>query len=347
MQLCDEVADYKRQNNIAVLDKGREREKIADVLNKVPNEMRPYTMALFNTLFEVSRSEQSAKNNCHSPLVEQIEDAIEKTPKLMPESAFVACQGIEGAFSQIACDMIFKHANISYFPNFRSVFKAVDEGFAEYGVLPFENSTAGTVNEVYDLMKEYDFHIARTARLQVNHNLLGNPCSKLEDITDIYSHQQAIDQCSRFLSELKDVSIHAVENTAIASKKVQESGQKNVAAIASSSAAAAYNLEFLAKSIEDNQSNYTRFACITKDLRIYPGSNRTSLAITTKNEPGALYKVLARFNTLEINLLKLESRPIQDRNFDYMFYFDIDCSVYSPEFKRLISSLGDVCEDFR
>lgn len=347
MNLCDKIANYKKENSIPVLDRAREREKISNVLELVPDNMKPYTMALFNTLFEVSRSEQSAKNNTNSALLERIDKAIKNTSQTMPDSAFVACQGVEGAFSQLATDKLFKHANISYFPNFRSVFKAVEDGFASFGVLPFENSTAGTVNEVYDLMKEYDFHIARTVRLKVNHNLIAKPGTTLENITDIYSHQQAIDQCSKFLSTLKNVQVHAVENTAIASKKIAESDKNTIAAIASSSAADAYNLEFLAKSIEDSASNYTRFACITKDLQIYPGASRTSLAIITKNEPGALYKVLARFNTLEIDLVKLESRPIADCTFDYMFYFDLECSVYSEEFRRLIASLNDVCEEFR
>ena len=347
MQLCDDVATFKRENNIPVLDKGRERAKIASVLEKVPDDMKSYTMSLFNTLFEVSRSQQSAKNNAESEIMAKIEDALKNTEPMMQENAFVACQGIEGAFSQLAADKLFKHADISYFPDFRSVFKAVKEGFSEFGVLPVENSSAGTVNEVYDLMDEFDFHIARSIRIKVNQNLLAKQGTRLEQVKHIYSHQQAINQSSKFLSELKGVEVHAVENTAIASKRVQESENNDVAAIASASAADAYNLEFLAKGIEDNSANYTRFACITKDLKIYPGANRTSLAIVTKNEPCALYKVLARFNTLELNLLKLESRPIKNRDFDYMFYFDVDCPVYAPEFKHLITSLDDVCEEFR
>ena len=349
MDVADEVAAYKRENNLPVLDKGRERDKVASVLEMVPEERKTYAMALYSTLFEVSRSEQAAANNQDSPMLKKIEEAIDKTPKIMSESAYVACQGVEGAFSEIATDKIFKHANISFFPNFRSVFKAVDEGFCKYGILPFENSTAGVVNEVYELMREFDFYIVKTVRLKVSQNLLAKPGVKLGDITDIYSHQKAIEQCSKFLDTLRErgVKVHIAENTATASKMVAESQSNTLASIGSANAADAYNLDFVEKTIEDNNANYTRFACISKNLEIYPGADRTSLAITTKDEPGSLYKVLARFNTLEINLSKLESRTIPKRDFDYMFYFDADVSVYSPEFRRLMASIDDVVEDYR
>jgi chorismate mutase / prephenate dehydratase len=349
MDVADEIASYKKEHDLPILDKAREREKIQSILDMVPDDKKSYTMALFNTLFEVSKSEQASSNNIEAPIVKKIEDALESTPKTLIDSAYVACQGVEGAFSEIAAEKLFKHPNISFFPNFRSVFKAVDEGFCKYGILPFENSTAGVVNEVYELMKEFDFYIVKTIRLKVSQNLLAKPGVKLDDITDIYSHQKAIEQSSRFLVALKEkgVKVHIAENTAMACKMVSESESKTFAAIGSSNAANIYNLDFIEKSIEDNNANYTRFAVISNKLEIYPGADRTSLAITTKNEAGSLYKVLARFNTLEINLSKLESRTIPNRDFDYMFYFDLDCSVYSPEFRRLMSSLDDVVEEYR
>lgn len=347
MDLCDDVAAYKKQNNLPVLDKGRERAKLSKVLESVPADKATYAMTLFNTLFEVSKAEQASKNSNTDCILEDIDNALLTTDKTLPENPFVACQGLEGAFSQIACDKLFKHANISFFPNFRSVFKAVDEGFCKYGVLPFENSSAGTVNEVYDLIAEYDFHIVATHRLKVTQNLIANKGAKLEDITDIYSHQQAIEQCSKFLDGLKNVEIHAVENTAIAAERVRSSNSLTACAIASNNACETYDLVALAKSIEDNKANYTRFACITKGLEILPGANRTSLSIVVNNEPGCLYRVLALFNSLEINLIKLESRPIPNRDFEYMFYFDVDAPVYSESFRKLIKSLNSVCAEYR
>lgn len=347
MQCTHEVAEYKRANNKPVLDRGRERAKLADVASKVPESLRDYSQVLFNLIMEISRAQQSAENNQDSPLAGQIARAVSDTPALFPQSAFVACQGVEGAYSQHAADRLFKHATISYFEEFEGVFRAVDQGFCKYGVLPVENSTAGTVNQVYDLMMRHKFSIVRSVRIKVDHNLLAIPGAKLEGIRDIYSHQQAINQSRQFLDSLPNVTVHVAENTAAAAKMVAESGRTDVAALSSRSCAELYNLVALARNVQDSDANYTRFACIAKDLEIYPGADRTSLMVVTKNDPGSLYKVLARFYALDINLVKLESRPIPNSDFDFMFYFDVECPVAAPEFASLIASLDDVCEEYR
>ena len=347
MQCTHEVAEYKRANNKPVLDRGRERAKLADVASKVPEPLRDYSQVLFNLIMEISRAQQSAENNQDSPLAGQIARAVSDTPALFPRSAFVACQGVEGAYSQHAADRLFKHATINYFEEFEGVFRAVDQGFCKYGVLPVENSTAGTVNQVYDLMMRHKFSIVRSVRIKVDHNLLALPGAKLEGIRDIYSHQQAINQSRRFLDSLPNVTVHVAENTAAAAKMVAKSGRTDVAALSSRSCAELYNLVALARNVQDSDANYTRFACIAKDLEIYPGADRTSLMVVTKNDPGSLYKVLARFYALDINLVKLESRPIPNSDFDFMFYFDVECPVAAPEFASLIASLDDVCEEYR
>lgn len=347
MQCTHEVAEYKRANNKPVLDRGRERAKLADVASKVPEPLRDYSQVLFNLIMEISRAQQSAENNQDSPLASQISRAVADTPALFPQSTFVACQGVEGAYSQHAADRLFKHATISYFEEFEGVFRAVDQGFCKYGVLPVENSTAGTVNQVYDLMMRHKFSIVRSVRIKVDHNLLALPGAKLEGIRDIYSHQQAINQSRQFLDSLPNVTVHVAENTAAAAKMVAESGRTDVAALSSRSCAELYNLVALARNVQDSDANFTRFACIAKDLEIYPGADRTSLMVVTKNDPGSLYKVLARFYALDINLVKLESRPIPNSDFDFMFYFDVECPVAAPEFASLIASLDDVCEEYR
>lgn len=347
MALTDEVAAYKAERGLPVLDRARERAKLAAVSEAAPEGVRDYAAVLFNLLMEVSRANQSAYVSGSPDLAEAIEQARRKTPDLFPRSAFVACQGVEGAFSQLAADKLFKHADLSFFSTFEGVFKAVDQGFCQYGVLPFENSTAGTVNQVYDLMGAYDFHIVRTVRLKVDHNLLAKPGRTLADVTDIYSHQQAVDQCADFLASLEGVTVHMVENTAVAAKMVADTDNPGAAALGSRNAAEVYGLDIVRRAVQDMGNNYTRFACISKDLEIYPGANRTSLSAVVANRPGSLYKVLARFYSLDINLVKLESRPLADRDFDYLFYFDVDCPVAAPEFMRLIGSLDDVCEEFR
>ena len=347
MSCADAVATYKRAHNLPVLDRSRERELLARRAAQVPEDMKVYTEVLFELLMEASRNRQGERLGTGGHTVEQISDALAHSPELFPRDAYVACQGVEGAYQQIATDRIFRHANIGYFDTFDAVFRAVEENYADFGVLPIENSTAGSVNQVFDLMMRHNFHIVRTCRLKVDHNLLAKPGCGLEDVRHIYSHEQAINQCGEFLSSLEGVTVHACENTAMASKMVAESERRDVAALASRACARIYGLDVLASSAQDQGNNYTRFACISKDLSIYPGADRSTFMLVVNHEPGALYKVLAKFYDLDINIIKLESRPIPDRDFEFMFYFDINCPAASPEFFTLVRSLESTCEEFR
>ncbi len=347
MSCADAVAAYKRAHDLPVLDRSRERELLSRRAAQVPEDMKVYTEVLFELLMEASRNRQGERLGTGGHTVEQIRDALAHSPELFPRDAYVACQGVEGAYQQIATDRIFRHASIGYFDTFDAVFRAVEENYADFGVLPIENSTAGSVNQVFDLMMRHNFHIVRTCRLKVDHNLLAKPGCGLGDIRHIYSHEQAINQCGEFLSSLEGVTVHACENTAMASKMVAESERRDVAALASRACARIYGLDVLASSAQDQGNNYTRFACISKDLSIYPGADRSTFMLVVNHEPGALYKVLAKFYDLDINIIKLESRPIPDRDFEFMFYFDIDCPAASPEFFTLVRSLESTCEEFR
>lgn len=346
MELCAQIAAYKRENSLPVLDVRREREKLMDIGEKTKPELRDYALSLYSLIFELSRSSQNRLLGTDNELTESIRNATDKTPKLFPSSAIVACQGVEGAYSQLACDKLFKMPNIFYFSSFEAVFAAIDQGLCSYGVIPLENSTAGSVNMVYDLMQKHDFKIVRSIRLKVDHNLLVKPGAKLENIKEIYSHEQAISQCARYLQKFKGVKVIPCENTAVAAKMVAESGRDDVAALSSRPCMKLYGLECLEESVQDMGNNYTRFICISKNLEIYPGADRTSLMMVVSHQPGSLYKVLSRFYALGINLNKLESRPIPERNFEFMFYFDIDTSVYSPEFIQLMGELESLSEEF-
>ena len=242
---------------------------------------------------------------------------------------------------------MFKSPSIMYVSSFEGIFAAVNSGLCRYGVIPIENSTAGSVKKVYDLMITNNFNIVRSVRIKIDHALLVKKGTKLEDIKEIYSHEQAIGQCENFLSGLKGVKVTACENTAAAAKAVAESDRNDVAAIASSDCAALYGLECLKKNIQDEGNNHTRFICISKNLEIYPGADRTSLMLVIPHKPGSLYKVLSRFYALGIDLIKLESRPLPDTDFEFMFYFDLRTSVYSDEFVKLISELDGICDEFK
>ena len=347
MDIAAQVADYKKENGLPIFVPAREREKLLDVSQKAGPEMAAYTRTLYSMLFELSRSYQKKRNGGNPELYEKISQAIRETPALFPQEAMVACQGVEGAYSQLACEKIFKNPMIRYFETFDQVFNAIDQGICKYGVLPIENSTAGSVTKVYDLMLQHDFYIVRSFRLKIDHNLLAAPGTKLEDIREIYSHEQAISQCGGFLHSLKNVHVVAVANTAVAAQMVASSGRRDVAAISSRSCMELYGLQNLASSIQDKGNNRTRFICISKNMEIYPGADKTSIMMVLNHKPGALYKVLARIYALGINVTKLESRPIPDRDFEFMFYFDLETSIYSQEFQELMGELEDFCEEFK
>ena len=347
MDIAAQVADYKKDHNIPIYVPARERAVLQKVADKAGPEMANYARVLYSMLFELSRSYQRKRNTTETALYREISSSIENTPKLFPQAPMVACQGVEGAYAQIACERIFKSPFIMYFKNFDGVFTAIEQGLCQYGILPIENSTAGSVKKVYDLMIHHNFSIVRTFRLKIDHNLLVKPGTKLEDIKKIYSHEQAINQCSEFLKKFSGVEIIPVENTAIAAEMVANSNTGDMAAISSRACEELYGLVCLQGSIQDEGNNRTRFICISKNLEIYPGSDKTSIMMILPHKPGALYKVLAKMYVLGINVIKLESRPIPDRDFEFMFYFDLETSIYSDEFVQLMCELDDLCEEFK
>jgi len=347
MEVSGKIAGYKKENGLPILDSGRERQKLADMSEKAGENLGDYAYMLYSMLFELSRAYQWSTKATGSELAKTILDASEQTEKVFPQRIMAACQGVEGAYSQQACDRLFSAPNILYFTSFDAVFSAIRDGLCQYGVLPVENSTAGSVNMVYDLMMRYNFKIVRSVRIKIDHNLLVKTSVKKESIREIFSHEQALQQCAGYLKGLgRNVKITVVANTAEAAKMVAESDRGDVAALASRSCCDLYGLQCLERSVQDRDNNYTRFICISRNLEIYPGAERTSIMLTTAHKPGALYKVLGLFYALGVNIVKLESRPIPDRDFEFMFYFDLETSIYSQKFSQLISELENMCEEF-
>ena len=347
MALSGQVAEYKKEHSLPALDASRERQKLVEVTSQVPAGLEEYTHVLYSLLFELSRAYQERQTNEPTLLSNEILSAIKNTDPLFPPAATVACQGVEGAYSQLACERLFRRPSILYFRSFEGVFSAIESGLCRYGIVPVENSTAGSVDAVYDLMLKHHFCIVRSVRLKVDHNLMAKHGTRLEDVREIFSHEQALHQCAGFLSNLgPNVKITACENTAAAAKAVAESDRADVAALCSRGCAELYSLDCLAAGVQDRENNYTRFLCISRKLEIYPGADRTSLMMVLPHRPGSLYKVLSRFYALGINLNKLESRPMPERNFEFMFYFDLETSVYTPQFQQLMAELPSLCEEF-
>ncbi len=346
MEVCRDVAARKKEKGLPLTDPERERKKLAEVTELAGEEFRGYTAALYAQLFDLSKAYQAQLNRGDSPLCAMIREAMEKTPELFPEFANVACQGVEGAYSQQACEKLFTVPNILYFKNFEGVFTAIEKGMCRYGVLPIENSTAGSVNAVYDLMMRHRFYIVRSVRLKVDHCLLVPGGVELKDIREVVSHEQALNQCAGFLKSLGDVKVTVFENTAAAARFVAQSGRRDVAALSSRNCAALYGLDCLKESVQDQGGNYTRFICISREPEIYPGADKTSIMAVTPHKPGSLYKLLSRFFSLGVNLTKLESRPLPDRDFEFMFYFDLEKPIRDPRMAGLLGELEELCERF-
>ncbi len=347
MAVSSQIADYKREHGLPVLDHKRERELLAKISALAGPELERYARVLYESILATSRAYQDKKLEVASELCENIASACESTPKLFPESATVACQGTEGAYSQIAAESLFGLPSISYYKTFEDVFAALDAGECKYAVLPVENSTAGSVNKVYDLMRSHKFYIVRSARIRIEHSLFALPGTKIEDIREIVSHEQALSQCVNYIASLGNVKATPVLNTAIAAETVKKSGRHDLAALSSRACGDIYSLECLASSVQDRGANYTRFVCISKDLEIYPGSDRTSFMMVISQRPGSLYRILSKLNASSVNMRKLESRPLPDKDFQIMFYLDADLSMYSPELPALLAELEGECEELR
>ena len=346
MGLCAEVARYKKENRMSVFHQGREREILSRISALAGDELDSYARILFSTLFDLSRSYQSMLITEASPVERKIDEALRSTPQMLPKKAVVACQGVEGGYAQQACDKVFSFADIMYFRSWEGVFSAVQKGLCQYGILPIENSSNGSVNGVYDLMRSFDFHIVRGVKLHVNHSLLACPGADLGGIKEIFSHEQAIGQCSEFLRTLPGVQITVCENTAMAAKLVAESGRTDAAAISSPACAAMYGLRELRQGVHNTDNNYTRFILIAKNPEIYPGADHLSLMFKVGHTPGSLTRVLARFSALGLNMTKLESRPISGADFHYMFYMDFEGSIYDPSVRKLLCELEQELELF-
>ena len=345
MDLSSQIADYKRSNKLPILDRTREREILARLTADQDPDLANYTRMLFKTLFDMSRAYQSARMGESQQLEEQIKSALEASPRKLPQNVTVACQGVEGAYSQIACDKLFASAGVMFMDSFEGVARAVGSGLCDYGILPIENNLYGSVNEVYDLMRKHSFYIVRSIKLRINHSLVVKPGTTDGDIREIFSHEQAIGQCSEFLKKYPNAKVTICENTAMAAKHVAQSDRSDVAAICSAECSELYGLKQLHRDIQNSDNNYTRFICIAKDLQILEGVNKVSILFRVPHRPGSLYEVLSTFATVGVNVSKLESRPIPRHDSDFLFYADVDADCREEQTVKMLCDLTRCTEE--
>ena len=347
MKLSGEVAAYKSENDVPVVDRERERQ-ILERVREESGDMERYANALFLQLFSLSRIYQDRLVAPTSGIAATIERSLaDHADAVFPATGTIACPGVEGGNSQVAADRLFPRGNLVYLKTFEAVFDAVESGLCDFGVLPIENSSNGSVREVYDLLRAKKAFIVRSARLHIDHELIAREPMELSDVKKVLSHPQAFGQCSDFLSKLPaDVELVPCTNTAEAARIVSESSELGITALASHECVDLYELTTLATHVQNSENNYTRFIAIAREPIVYPGANRISLVLTCKHRPGALYSIMGAFTALGINLLKLESCPIPGEDFEFMFFFDLEADVHDEDVRGMLAELERECERF-
>lgn len=345
MEICGRVAEYKIETGKKVFDRQREMEKLAKVKSLTHNEFNSHGVEeLFEQIMSMSRKLQYqllAQHGSQGKLPFIGVDELETC------RARVVFQGAEGAYSQAAMTQYFGDQIQSFHVDtFRDAMSAIDEGSADFAVLPIENSTAGIVNEIYDLLVEFENYIVGEQILQIRHCLLGVPGAGIEDIRTVYSHPQSLMQSSRFLSgyDWRQISM---QNNAFAAQKVSAEGDKSQAAIASEYAAKVYGLEVLRQGVNQEEDNSTRFIIVTNQKVFRKDANKVSICFELPHQSGSLYHMLSHFIYNNLNMCKIESRPIEDRNWEYRFFIDFEGNLADSAVKNALRGLRDEARNMK
>ena len=341
MDCAKDVALYKQVNGIPVLNTERER-AVLDKVSRMAGEYSNFTKLMYTNIMELSRALQH--NMLRSG--KGIRDMISQCSREIPlENIKIGHQGIRGANSFEAAEQLFPMCELKSFDSFRDVFDAVDRGEINFGVLPVENSTAGSVSDVYDLILEHRFYIIKAADLPIRHCLCSLRQAEKEDIETVISHPQALAQCAGYISS-HGYESYPVSNTAIAARNVFKEKRLNMAAICSKRAAKEYSLKIIDDDLQDDRFNTTRFIVISKKLYITEDANKVSLCFSLPHVSGSLYNLLCRFNSFGLNLTKIESRPMKGKDFDYLFYLDFSGNITNSDSMNLICQLSEELPEF-
>lgn len=337
------VGKYKQKHNLPILNIDRENE-ILDSVEKASGEYGYAARLLYSSIMEISRALQYDIVGSGKEMKRLLEDSkcekIDKTTNLK-----IACQGIAGANSHEAAVKLFPKSEPIFYQSWKDVFSAIDRGDVDFSVLPVENSCAGSVSDVYDLILKYRFYILGAINLHISHCLCGISQSDVENIDQVWSHPQGLAQCSTYISnnKLKPITF---SNTAVAAKTLSEEKKINCAAICSEQAAKEYGLRVLKRNIQNSSTNSTRFIVISKRLFIPKDADKISLCFCLPHVTGSLHNILCRFSRRGLNLTKIESRPIPDKNFEYLFYLDFTGNIGDEHVMKLICALSEELPEF-
>lgn len=340
MAICEQVAEYKIETGKKVFDKEREDAKIMALRALAHNDFNSHSIEeLFLQIMSISRKLQ------YQLLTQR--GVVGRLPfaeidKLERDNIRVVFQGVEGAYSQMAMKSYFgEHVDSFHVEQWRDALDAISEGVADFAVLPIENSTAGFVSEIYDLLMKYDDYIVGEQVIRIEHKLLGMPGASLKDIRTVLSHEQGLMQCEEYLSCHRNWRQTAVENTAIAAKRVAEAGDKSQAAIASSFAGKSFGLEVLEENICVNGGNSTRFIIVSNQRIFEKNAKKISICFEAPHRSGALYNILSHLIYNNINMSKIESRPIPGRNWEYRFFVDIEGNLNDSSVKNALRGITE------
>ena len=373
MELCKQVAVYKTEHHMQVFQTDREKEILNRISNNAPEGLEGSSALLFQTIMDISKYLQYRELHKHTepyqfkPLelppippysnggrcsvesqhVSPEANANHAEEQLSPIPPYtVACQGSAGANSETAAKQIFGNdCQPEFLPTFADVFEAVQCGKVQFGIIPVQNSTAGSVVQAYDLMSEYNFYICSSTVVEITNCLAVRKGTTLSQVKDVYSHPQALSQCSHFIGN-HNMTAHEYGNTATAAELVANSNQP-IGAICSESCAQLHGLEILETHISDYVPNYTQFFCISKELLLSEKADRISVMLKLPHEEGSLYRLLSKFVIGNMNLLKLESRPIRNGSFEVMFYLDFSGNIHDASVSALLSDLSENLEYFK
>lgn len=341
MDCAKAVGEYKKENNIPVLNQARENE-ILDKVQEMGGEYGTFARLLYSNIMELSRALQHTIMGSGKALKDNILNA---STQMETTNIKVAYQGIKGANGHEAVLRLFPKSIPTNYKTFSDVFDAVDKGEVSYGVLPVENSNAGSVSSVYDLILKHRFYIVGALDLPIDYCLGGLKQAEFSDIEKVWSHPQSLSQCSNYIAKHNFESTPC-SNTAIAARDVAREKRLNVAAICSYKAAEEYGLKILDNHLQDSKENTTRFIVISKKLFIPENADKISLCFGLPHVTGSLYSVLCRFNSLGLNLTKIESRPMLSDGFEYLFYLDFTGNVRSENVLNLLCALSEELPDF-
>ena len=346
MEVSKQVAEYKIETGKRVFDKAREEEKIQKVKSLTHNDFNSHGIEeLFEQIMCMSRKLQYQLISEHGGLNKL---PFIKVDCLETQKARVVFQGAEGAYSQAAMHQYFGDQIDSFHVDtFRDAMMAIDEGSADFAVLPIENSTAGMVSEIYDLLVEFENYIVGEQIIKIEHCLMAVPGTELSDIKTVYSHPQSLMQSARFLNNHPDWRQISMQNNAFAARKVADEKDKTQAAIASEYAAKLYGLEILKKGVNQSDTNSTRFIIVTNQKIFLKDAKKVSICFEVAHESGSLYHMLSHFIYNNLNMNRIESRPIENRNWEYRFFIDFDGNLYDSAVKNALRGLREEARNMK